>query len=136
MCPGVVTGHLDLPILAGPCRRLLELCVAVGEPLRQGPEPRERLLREPLGALAVQEPRRVPFLGVRDVDQGSADAPVGPRGRGTELLRRELAASLHQPPIHHGVVPEELHQEILPGILGTRGSAARRDGVPPSIRLA
>ena len=108
----VITGHLDLAVLAGLRRRLLELCVAVSEPLRQGLEPWERVLREPLGPLGVQEPSRVPLLGVCDVDQGGADVPVGPGRRGTELLGRELPTSLHQLPIHHGVVPEELHEEI------------------------
>ena len=100
----VVSCHLDLAILGGPCRGLLELCVAAGEPLSQGLEAGERFLGEPLGPFGVQEPRRVPLLGVRDVDQSGADAPVGSGGRGTELLGRELPASLHQPPIHHGVV--------------------------------
>src|SRR5712691_446356 len=35
----VITGHLDLAVLAGLRRRLLELCVAVSEPLREGLDP-------------------------------------------------------------------------------------------------
>jgi hypothetical protein len=56
----VVTGHLDPAILAGFRRSLLELCVAVSEPLRQGLEPGEGVLLEPLGSLGVQDPRGVP----------------------------------------------------------------------------
>jgi hypothetical protein len=46
------------------------------------------------------------------MDQGCADGPVGSGGRGTDLLGRKLPASLHQSPIHHGVVPEEFHEQI------------------------
>ena len=111
----IVTGHLNLMMPGGQSRRLLEVRVALGESLGQCVESRERVLRKRLGPFCMQEPRRVPDLGVRDVDERGADAPVRPDGRGTQLIRRERPASLYQPKVHHGVVLEELEDQIHSG---------------------
>ena len=64
----IVTGHLNLMMPGGLSRRLLEVRVALGESLGQCVESRERVLRKRLGPFCMQEPRRVPDLGVRDAE--------------------------------------------------------------------
>jgi dehydrogenase/reductase SDR family member 1 len=135
----IVTGHIDAAIQARLAGRLLQLGVPVGEPLGDRLDARERVLREPLPSLCALGSGGVPLLGIRDVDQRGAHGPVGPGGRGLELLGRELSAGLEQPLVHHRVVSEELHDEVHLGHdtrgrdRSAAGQPAVRDRSNPSI---
>src|SRR5262249_36263236 len=82
------------------------------EALVERGEPRERILQEALRPIGVQHARGVPHLRIGHVHQRRPDGPVGPVGRGAELLVGQPTTRVHQPSIAHGVVGEELPDQI------------------------